>query len=283
MNNVHSRVASRDLDHLLAPLVNLLQKGLEHLLLQAISLVDLVNLGLDVSDALLFPLLVKVLQLQLVVELLDLGLFLRVLVAVVFLEDPSLLGIDLFQSLVDQPRALVILNVSANLAEDLWVGKSIKVVVLRLEILAHWDENVVCGLEVLGAGSANVVQRQGNGEVEGVVGGLVDDNESELVEAEVVEVDVVLGGSQEVAQLAALGLEGDLVEELDHVDVALVLAKVLLEEHVDGGLEHEGVVDGNHADLGGEIPAGRASARLGRVHDVVGDEEEGLEQFDHPS
>ena len=39
-----------------------------------------------------------------------------------------------------------------------------------------------------------------------------------------------------------------LVEELEEVDVVLLLPEVLLEEVVDGGLEHEGVVDGDVAD-----------------------------------
>jgi hypothetical protein len=62
-----------------------------------------------------------------------------------------------------------------------------------------------------------------------------------------------------------------------------VAAEVLLEQDEDGGLEHESVVDGDHTDVGGEVPAGLAAAGLGRVHDVVGDEEEGLQQLDHPA
>jgi hypothetical protein len=218
-----------------------------------------------------------------VVQLLDLGLLLRVLLAVVVLEELALFGGDALQGLVDDPRALVVLDVCADLAEDLGVRKGIQVVVLCLEVLAHGDQNVVRSLQVLGRGGADVVEGQGDREVEGVVGRLVDDDEGELVEAKVVEIHVVFWGGQEVAQLAALGLEGDFVEELDHVEIALFLAEVLLQEHVDGRLEHEGVVDGDHADLGGEVPAGAAAARLGRVHDVVGHEEEGLQQLDHPS
>lgn len=61
---------------LFAPLVNLLEEGLKDLLLQALALIDLVDLSPQVGNALFFPLLVEVLQFQLVVQLFDLGLLL---------------------------------------------------------------------------------------------------------------------------------------------------------------------------------------------------------------
>lgn len=60
-------------------------------------------------------------------------------------------------------------------------------------------------------------------------------------------------------------------------------AKVLLEENEDGGFEHEGVIDCDHADVGHAIPAGTAAASDGTVHDVVGDEKECLKQLNHPA
>lgn len=89
---------------------------------------------------------------------------------------------------------------------------------------------------------------QGDGEVEGVVGGLVLDDEGVLLDRELVQVNVVLGGSDQVQELAELGLVGGLVEELEQLDVVGILLEVLLEEEVDGRLENEGVVDGNVAD-----------------------------------
>lgn len=268
---------------LFAALVDLLQKGLEDLLLQTLALVHLRNLRLQVGHALLLPLLVEFRKLQLLVELLDLGFLLGILTAVVLLEHLALLRGDLLQGLVDDPGALVVLDVGANLAENLRVGEGIEVVVLRLEVLAHGNQDVQAGLEVLGRGCANVVQCESDREVEGVVGSLEDDNEGELVETEVVEVDMVFRGSEEIALLAELRLEGDLVEEFNHVDVALVLAEVLLQEHVDGRFQDEGIVDGNHANAGLQVPARLSTASLGGIHDVVGDEEEGLEKLDHPS
>ena len=124
------------------------------------------------------------------------------------------------------------------------------------------------------------MQRQRDGEVEGVVGGLVDDDEGVLLHGEVVEVDVVLGRGEQVAGLAQFRLEGDFVEELEKVGVAVLAPEVLFEEVVDGAFEHEGVVDGDHADFGHEVPAGLAAPRFAGVHDVVADEEEGLEELD---
>lgn len=59
-------------------------------------------------------------------------------------------------------------------------------------------------------------------------------------------------------------------------------AEVLLQQGVDGGLEHEGVIDGNHADTLMEVPAWLAAAGDAAVHDVVGHQEEGLEELRHP-
>ena len=46
-------------------------------------------------------------------------------------------------------------------------------------------------------------------------------------------------------------------------------SEVLLEQDEDGGFEHEGVVDGNHADVGHAVPAWVAATCDGAVHDVV--------------
>ena len=136
--------------------------------------------------------------------------------------------------------------------------------------------------QVLGRGELEVVQGEGDGEVEAVVSGLVDDDEGELFEAEVVQVNVVFRGGDEVAELAQFCLEGDFVEELDEVDVRGVRAEVLLQDEVDGGLEHECVVDRDHAHTVLPVPAGLPAAGYRAVHDVVADEEEGLQELGEP-
>lgn len=45
------------------------------------------------------------------------------------------------------------------------------------------------------------------------------------------------------------------MEEFEQVDVVFLLPEVLLEEVVDGSLEHERIVDGNVADV--FLPASR--------------------------
>ena len=53
---------------------------------------------------------------------------------------------------------------------------------------------------------------------------------------------------------------------------------MLLEDEEDAGLEHEGVVDGDHAHFVLSIPTGLASPGDAGVHDVVADQEEGLQE-----
>lgn len=92
------------------------------------------------------------------------------------------------------------------------------------------------------------VHGEGDGEVEGVVGGLVADDEGVLLNGETGEIDIILGSGDQVQELAQLGLVGGLVEELNQLNVVGILLEVLLEEEVDGRLEDERVVDGDHSN-----------------------------------
>lgn len=268
---------------LLGSLVDLVEEHLKHALLQALTLVNPFNHGANLAGPLLLKRLIALLELHVVVQLLDDRLLGVVFLAVVVLENLALLGGGNLQRLVDQPRALVVLDVGADLANMLGQPKVVEVVVLDLEVLAEGDENVLSLLEVLGRGEVELVQGQGNGQVEGVVGGLVDDDELVLCHGEVVKVDLVLWGGEQVAQLAHFGLEGGLVEELDNVDVGRVAAEVFPEEHVDARLEDEGVVDGDHADALLAVPAGLAATGDAPIHHVVRYEEEGLQELGHPA
>lgn len=73
------------------------------------------------------------------------------------------------------------------------------------------------------------------------------------------------------------------MEEFYKLNVGRVGAEVFLEEAVNGGFEHEGIVDCNHPDVWLLVPAWLSSASDAAVHDIVGDEEEGLEELGHPS
>lgn len=268
---------------LLRALVDLLEEDGEDLLLETLTFVNLLNLGAELAGASLLKLLVALLELHVVEELLDNGLLFIILLAVVLLEDLALLRGSNLEGLVNEPRALVVLDIGADLANVLGETKVVEVVVLNLEVFAERDEDVLGLLEVLGGGEVELVEGEGDGQVERVVGRLVDDDKLVLGHGEVVEVDLVLGGGEQVAELAELGLVGDLVEELNEVNVGRVSAEELLEQGVDARLEDEGVVDGDHADTLLAVPAGFAAAGDAAVHDVVRDEEEGLEQLCHPA
>ena len=56
---------------------------------------------------------------------------------------------------------------------------------------------------------------------------------------------------------------------------------MLLEEVVDGALEHEGVVNGDEVDALNTEPTGLSSTGDGLIHHVVGNEEERLELGGH--
>ncbi len=110
---------------LLAPLVDLGEEGLEDALLDALGLVDLVDHGAELGGALLLELLEERLELHVVEELLDDGLLGLVLLAVVVLEDAALVRGGAGEGLVDEPGALVVEDVGADLAD---VGRVAEVV-----------------------------------------------------------------------------------------------------------------------------------------------------------
>ena len=137
--------------------------------------------------------------------------------------------------------------------------------------------------EVLGGRELEVVEGQSNGEVKAVISGLVGDDEHVLLQGEVVKVDLVFGGGDQIAQLAQLGLPGDFVKQLDEVDVGGVRAEVLLQNDIDSRLKHEGIVVGDHAHTVLAVPAGLTTTGDGAVHHVITDQEESLEQFSEPA
>lgn len=268
--------------YLFGPLVDLAEESLEDLLLETLGLVNSRDLSTQLADHLLLVLFVELLQLELIEDLLHLELLLLVLAAVGGVQNSALLRGAALNGLVDQPRALVVLDIGADLANDRGITEVVKVVVLDLEVLTERDQDVVGLLEVLLGRDLQVVHGQSDGQVEAVVGSLVGDDEHVLLHREVVQVDVVLRGGDQIAELTQLSLPGDLMEELDDVDVGGVGAEALLEDEVDGPLEHEGVVDGDQADTLVAVPAGQTTAGDGAIHEVIADEEESLEELGEP-
>lgn len=213
--------------------------------------------------------MVDLLEIHLVENSLYLGFHGSIFSAIALIEDLALCRSAALQSLVDHPRALVVLNIGSNLSNLLWLSENIKVVILSLEVLAQWDEDIMSLTKILRRGKLEVMQSKSNRKVEAVVGSLVDDNEVELVHVEVVQVDVVFRGSDKITQLAEFSLEGNLVEELDKIDICRVRAEVFLQENVDRGLEHEGIVDCNHADSRAAVPARLATTSDRAVHYII--------------
>lgn len=185
--------------------------------------------------------------------------------------------------MVDQPAALVVLDVGADLPDRFGTPVRVEVVVLRLEVLAQGDEDVARLAEVRRRGELEVVEGKRDGEVEGVIRRFVGDDEVELLHAEVPQVDFVLRRREQIAQLPKLRLERRRVEELEEVGIGGMRAEMRFEQAVDAGFEEEAVVDGDGADAGLLVPAGLAAAGVGGVHYVIGDEEEGLEELGEPA
>ena len=128
-----------------------------------------------------------------------------------------------------------------------------------------------------------MVKCKSNWEVERVISCFVNDDEAVLCHREVVQIDLVLRRSEQIAQLTNLGLERNFVEQLKQIDVRRVTADVLLEEGVNGGFKQKGVVDGDHSNLWLAVPAGCSSSGDTAIHDIIGDEEEGLEELGQPA
>lgn len=142
--------------------------------------------------------MVDLLEIHLVENSLDLGFHGSILSAIALVEDLASSRSAALQSLVDHPRALVVLNISSDLSNLLWLSENVKVVILSLEVLAQWDEDIMSLTKVLRRSKLEVMQSKGNWKVEAIVGSLVDDNEVELVHVEVVQVDVIFRGSDKI-------------------------------------------------------------------------------------
>ena len=269
---LRNRISSLKLtasDNSFLPPVNLPQEALKHAPLQPATLIYCLDHLPDPPHNILLVIQIHLFQLQLLEHSLDPPLFRCILASVAFVQDLPLFRTRPFQRLVDDPRALIVLDIRPYFPDGLRGAVRVEVVVLYLEILPEGNEDVFARFEVGGRGELEVVEGEGDGEVEGVVRRLVDDDEAVFLRGEVVEVDVVFRRREQVAELADFGLEGGGVEEFDHVGVAPVAPEVFLEQDVNRHLEHEGVVDGYHPHARLAVPARLAPAGDRGVHYVV--------------
>lgn len=195
------------------------------------GLVDLIDELANTNVGLLLVFLVDCGDFKFVVELLHPSFRLGVFDAVVFLErltvcepdksnakrqavcdetyvqDTPLLRSGLLQSDVDWPCALVVNDVGSNLANLLVGAECIEIVILDLEVLAHGDENALRLLMESGGSDSDVVHAECDREIEGVVSGLIDDDQAVTLEVKLGEVDFVFWGRNQVDELAHLSLE----------------------------------------------------------------------------
>mmetsp|Transcript_144674 Transcript_144674/g.463560 ORF Transcript_144674/g.463560 Transcript_144674/m.463560 type:complete len:235 (+) Transcript_144674:160-864(+) len=196
------------------------------------------ELGLRVS----LVLLEELLQAQLLVQILDVLLFLRANLALAVVLDQVLLGLGcavFVEGVGEQPAALLVLDVGADLAQLLRVSKGIQEVVLCLEIDAHEHQSLPRRVVGCPIPHSDDQHREGNRQVERVEGRLVLDKQCPPLGCEFLELAIRTDGVQE---LAALGLEGRLQEEIHKPDKVGLLPKMALQGLVDKHLYHQEVV-----------------------------------------
>jgi hypothetical protein len=66
------------------------------------------------------------------------------------------------------------------------------------------------------------------------------------------------------------------MEKIKEISVVGLRTEVDLEETINCSLEHEGVVNGDHANFWNAVPAGLSTSSDGSVHYIVSDEEVSL-------
>lgn len=216
----------------LLPPINLPQKPFEYTPLQPATLIEPLDHLANPPHNILLVIQIDLLQVQVLEHLLDPPLLSGILAPVALIQHFPLLRTRPLQRLVDDPAALVVLDVRADFANCLRGAVGVEVVVLDLEVFAERDEYVFAPLQVFRGGELEVVQGEGDGEVEGVVGCFVDDDEVVFFGREVVEIDVVFRCGEQVAELADLRLEGGSVEEFNDIHITWMAPEMFLEQYV---------------------------------------------------
>lgn len=83
---------------------------------------------------------------------------------------------------------------------------------------------------------------------------------------------MILRGSNEVDELSHLSLIRRFVEQFYQVYIIRLAPEMHFEEVVDGGLQHERIVDCYQTNMWIAIPAGLRTASDGAIHKIVSDE-----------
>jgi hypothetical protein len=90
------------------------------------------------------------------------------------------------------------------------------------------------------------------------------------------QIHFVLRSGDEINELSKFCLVRRFMEKIKEIDVVGLRAEVNLEETINCSLEHEGVVDGDHANFWNAVPARLSTPSNGSIHYIVRDEEESL-------
>ena len=131
---------------------------------------------------------------RLIKNSLDLGLSLGALDTVVLIKNLALLRVGLLEGLVDDPAALVVLDIGTDLANDSGVTVAVKVIILNLEVLTERKEMSSACLRSSGEVDASHVHGEGNRKVERVESSLVSDNVRVLLKRKLGKVNLVFRG-----------------------------------------------------------------------------------------
>lgn len=67
------------------------------------------------------------------------------------------------------------------------------------------------------------------------------------------------------------------MEKLDDIDVVWFRSEMFFEQPVNGSFEHESIIDRDQSDSFVAVPTRLTTTSYARIHDVVRNEEEGLE------
>jgi hypothetical protein len=140
-----------------------------------------------------------------------------------------------------------------------------------LKVFSKRDEHVLGLLEIRLVRDPGHAHGQSDGEIKGVKGRFIRDDERMFFEGEFREIDRVFRGGEEIEKLAQFSLirrlpvstlpytiksatlaigKFYLMEEFEEVDIVFFIAKVLFHEEVNCSFEHERIVYGDRTDVG---------------------------------
>mmetsp|Transcript_13846 Transcript_13846/g.38268 ORF Transcript_13846/g.38268 Transcript_13846/m.38268 type:complete len:410 (+) Transcript_13846:152-1381(+) len=232
----------------------------------------------------LFIIRIHLFQTQIFVEFLDFEFFrtTHLALAVVLVQKGLLFGSgQLMVRLGKEPTALFILNVRSHLANLFGRTKAIQIIVLRLKVDAHGDQNVprrVVRLLVLDIG---IGHGKGDAQVKTIKARLVRDNQLPPFRCQIFQFQHVAQG---IRQLSHFRLQRGFEHEIEQLNVIGMTLKVSLHHLKGESFNGHGVVNGNVPNLFQLfVPTGLSPAGNGRVHNIVRHQQPGLQPFNGPT